>query len=133
MKKIYKGPERRKFVRLNFTTPLDYKVCKKTTIAKLLQGYIHNISQSGLLCKIKQKVKINDLLWIAFDRTTLGICEDIEKKVLVHQNGVVGKVVRVEPKGASNYDVGIQFITREEKNLTHIFPKVYFVTKDLQK
>jgi hypothetical protein len=133
MKKIYKGPERRKFVRLNCVTPLDYKVCKKSTVAKLVQGYIHNISQCGLLCKIKQKVKKNDLLWIVFDRTTMGICEDIEKRTLVYQNGVVGKVVRVVPKGSSNYDVGLQFLTREEKNLTHIYPKVYFVTKNLGK
>ncbi|OGX17238.1 MAG: hypothetical protein A3K83_02030 [Omnitrophica WOR_2 bacterium RBG_13_44_8b] len=133
MKKSYKGPERRKFVRLNCVTPLDYKVCKKTTIAKLLQGYIHNISQSGLFCKIRQKVKKNDLLWISFDRTTLGICTDIEKSVLIHQNGIVGKVIRVVPKGTSSYDVGLQFITREEKNLTHIFPKFYFAAKGLEK
>jgi hypothetical protein len=133
MKKIYKGAERRKFVRLNSAIPLDYKVCKKTTVAKLLQGYIHNISQSGLFCKIKQKVRKNDLLWISFDRTTMGICEDIEKSVLIHQNGIVGKVVRVVPKGSSNYDVGLQFITREEKNLTHIYPKFYFASKSLEK
>ena len=130
--KMYRGAERRKFVRLDCVTPLDYKVCKKSTIDKLLQGYVHNISQSGVLCKIKQKVKKNDLLWISFDRTTMGICEDIEKRALVYQSGVVGKVVRVAPKGSSDYDVGIQFLTREEKNLTHIFPKVYFVTKDIQ-
>ncbi len=53
----YNGKERRKFVRLDYLSPLAYKVCKKSTISKILKGYTSNISQSGLLCNIKDKVK----------------------------------------------------------------------------
>lgn len=125
----YKGTERRKFVRLDFTVPLAYKVCKKKTISKLLQGYTSNISQAGLLCNIKDKVHKNDLLWLAFDRTTLAICEQLEKESFIYQNGIIGRVARIERKKNGTYDVGIQFITRKERNLTHIYPQIYFLKK----
>ena len=118
---IYQGPERRHFVRLDYTTPLTYKVCKKETISKLLQGYTTNISQAGLLCSIKDKVNKEDILWLSFDRAVLSICRDLEKRSFIYQNGIIGKVVRIAHKLDGTYDVGIQFMTREEKNLTNIY------------
>ena len=129
---VYKGRERRKFVRLNYLTPLAYKVCKKSTISKILKGYTSNISQSGLLCNIKDKVKKDDVMWISFNRDMLGICTDLETRSLIYQNGIIGKVIRTKHKRNGSYDVGIQFITREEKNLTNIYPKVYFLEKQEQ-
>jgi len=129
MKKTYKGKERRKFTRFDYTTPLDYKVCKKATISKLLKGYTSNVSQNGLLCNIKQRVKKNDIVWISFDRTTLDVCESLERGSFIYQSGIIGKVVRVKSKPKNSYEVGIQFITRREKNLTNIHPKVYFLKR----
>lgn len=120
--------ERREFVRLDFIAPLAYKVCKKDTIRKLLEGYTSNISKSGVLCNVKDKVGMNEILWLAFDRGTLDICEDLEKRCFIYQNGVVGKVVRIEEQKDGSYNIGIQFVTREEQNDTHIFPKVHFIT-----
>jgi c-di-GMP-binding flagellar brake protein YcgR len=128
--KAYKGPERRQFLRLDYVTPLAYKVCKKKTLSILLQGYTSNISQSGLLCNIKEPVNKNDILWVSFDRTTLNVCEDLEKRSLIYQNGIIGKVVRAQHKKDGSYNVGIQFITREEKNLTNIYPKIYFLQSE---
>lgn len=130
MENEYAGPERREFVRLDYASPLDYKVCKKETISKLLEGYTADVSAAGLLCNIKDKVEKEDILWLSFDRNTLNICEELEKRALIYQNGVIGKVARVEPKGEDNYDVGVRFITREEKNLTHIYPKIHFLKNE---
>jgi hypothetical protein len=121
--------EQRRFVRINYTTPLAYKVCKRRTIHNLLNGYVANISQAGLLCNIRDKVRVKDILWLSFDRATLSICEGVEKRSLIYQNGIIGKVVRVERKNNQSYAVGIQFLTREEKNLSHIYPKIYFLKK----
>jgi len=129
---LYKGKERRKFVRLDYLAPLAYKVCKKSTITKILKGYTSNISQSGLLCNIRDKVKKDDIMWISFNRDMLTICTDLETKSLIYQNGIIGKVIRTKHKKNGSYDVGIQFITREEKNLTNIYPKVYFLEKEQQ-
>ena len=130
MEKSYTGSERREFIRLDYVSPLAYKVCKKATVSKLLEGYTSDLSQSGLLCNIQEKVHKDDLLWLSFDRATLNICAELERRAFVYQNGVIGKVVRVEDKD-SGYNVGVQFITREEKNLTHIYPKIHFITEKL--
>jgi len=110
-------PERREFVRLDSSTPLAYKICKKETISKLLQGYTSNVSSAGLLCNVKETVSPEDILWLSFDRGILSICEELEKRVFIYQNGIIGKVVRVEAKGWNNFDIGVKFITREEQGI----------------
>ena len=117
MKNIYNGLERRQFVRLEHVTSLAYKVCRQETISKLLQGYTSNISQSGLLCNIKEKVNKNDVLWLSFDRSILDVCEAIERRSLIYQHGIIGRVVRIRHNEDGTYNVGIQFITREEKDI----------------
>jgi c-di-GMP-binding flagellar brake protein YcgR len=128
---FYAGPERREFIRLDYVSPMGLKVCSIETISKLLSGYTSDISQAGLLCSVKEKVSQDDILWLSFDRSTLEFCRELEKRVLVYQNGVIGKVVRVELKD-DNYNVGVRFITVEEKNSTHIYPKIHFLLKGLE-
>lgn len=127
MTEVYNGPERRQFMRIDYAAPLAFKICRKETLSKILEGYTSDVSQSGLMCSIKEKVNHDDILWLAFDRAVLNICEELEKKSLIYQNGIVGKVVRIESKEDSTYEVGIQFITREEKSIDNIFPKEYFL------
>jgi len=116
---------------LDYSVPFEYKVCKKETISKLMEGYTADISQGGVLCNIKDKVKKGDILWLSFDRSTLTICSEIDKRSLIYQNGIIGKVVRIDDSKDGHkdkgYEVGVQFITREEKNMTNIFPKVHFL------
>ena len=116
MENISEPVERREFTRFDYTTPLAYKVCNKETIGKLLKGYTSNISSAGLLCNVKETVNPEDVLWLSFDRGVLSVCEELERKVFIYQNGIIGKVVRVEAKGYDNYDVGIKFLTREEQD-----------------
>ena len=123
----YGGADRRRYPRLDYVTPIDYKICKEETIAKLLSGYSANVSQVGLLCHLKDKVDLNDIVWMAFDRDTLLICEDLEKNVLIYQNGVIGKIVRVDVSESGTYRAGVRFITREEQNETHIYPHIHFI------
>lgn len=115
--------ERREFKRVNWATPLAYKVCKKETIVKLLEGYTSNVSNSGLLCNVRETVNLEDILWLSFDRGVLSTCAELEKRVFIYQNGIIGKVVRVEPKGYANFAVGIKFITRQEQDFVRNFPK----------
>ena len=127
MKKKFSGVERRQFVRFDFVNPLAFKVCKRKTISQLLDGYTSNVSRGGLRCSVKERVPKNSILWLSFDRSLLDVCRGIENKCLIYQNGVLGKVVWSKKRINSSYDVGIRFITREEKNLTHIYPKIHFM------
>jgi hypothetical protein len=113
--------ERREFLRLDYTAPLALKVCNKETITRLLEGYTSNISEAGMLCNIKECVNPDDILWLSFDRGILSICEELEKRVLIYQNGIIGKVVRVNPKGLNNFDVGIKFLTRGERDWKNVY------------
>ncbi|HOW42877.1 MAG TPA: PilZ domain-containing protein [Candidatus Omnitrophota bacterium] len=123
------GSERREFPRLPLITPLAYKICKKETLTKLFEGYTVNVSQNGLLCNIKDKVNMDDILWLSFNKSDLSFCQDMDKTSFVYQNGIVGKVVRIEGKDDGTFDVGINIITREEKNLTNIYPRIHFMDK----
>ena len=113
--------ERREYVRLKYPALLGFKVCDKNTITKLCSGYTVDISQSGLLCNIGEKVNPDDILWLSFNRATLDFCKELEEKVLIYQNGIIGKVVRVEAKGFDNFDVGIKFITRGERDWKNVY------------
>lgn len=129
MNDSYPGLEKREFLRLDYLSPLAYKVCKQETISKLLEGYTVNISEAGLLCNIKDKVNLEDILWLSFDKGILIICEEIESRSLIYQNGIIGKVVRIENNKNGTFSVAVRFITREEKNLTNIYPKIHFQEK----
>jgi c-di-GMP-binding flagellar brake protein YcgR len=127
----YKGAERRQFIRMEHITPLAYKICRQETIDKLLQGYTVDISQSGLLCHIKNRVRKDDIVWLSFERSTLNIFEETEKRSLIYQNGIIGKVVRIEHRNDDTYNVGLRFITREEKNSSNVYPLFNFIEQQL--
>jgi hypothetical protein len=112
--------------------PLGFKICNKETISKLCAGYSVNISQSGISCNIRQKVDPDDILWLSFDRDTLDFCRELEKRALIYQNGIIGNVTRVQSDESGTYNIGIRFITVEEKNLGNIYPQVYFFEGDFK-
>ena len=108
--------DRRAVVRITCQTPLTFKICKEETISKIMEGYTQNISSDGLRCTITEKVPKGCTLWLKLDTDALSMCEEIEKKAVILQHGILGKVIWVEKKESNSYDVGLQFITREEKN-----------------
>ena len=132
MENNYNLEERREFSRSLYPAPLDFKVCNKDTVSKLCAGYTVDVSQSGLLCNMREKVNQDDILWLSFDRETLDFCKDLEKRVLIYQNGIIGNVTRVRPEETGNYSVGIRFITRQEKDTNNIFSQTYFLEKNFK-
>ncbi|MFC1704415.1 PilZ domain-containing protein [Candidatus Omnitrophota bacterium] len=119
-----KKDERREFIRLSYNRPLMYKVCKKATISKILKGYTHNISSAGLMCNLQEKVPKDCILWLQLDPGALSLCEEIERRSVIIQHGVLAKVVWEKKKGENDsYDIGVCFITREEKKYSDVFEK----------
>ncbi len=107
--------ERRAVVRVTCQTPLTFKVCKEETISKIMEGYTHDISPDGLRCTITEKVPMGCTLWLRLDKDALGMCEEIERKAVILQQGILGKVIWIDKQKNNSYDVGLQFVTREEK------------------
>ncbi len=112
----YKGPDRRQFIRLDYVVPLAYKVCKEETISKLLSGYTQDVSPAGLQCKLDKQVPKDSILWLSFDTDTLTLCEELEKRSVIVQKGILGKAVWIKQNKDGSFYVGVQFITREEKS-----------------
>jgi hypothetical protein len=127
MENYFSGPEKREYVRLEYSKPLAYKVCKQETLTKIFEGYTVNVSQIGLLCNLKDKVNVDDILWLSFDRNILIICKEVEKNSMIYQNGVIGKVVRVNNDPNGSFDVGVKFLTREEKELPDVKTSINFL------
>ncbi len=113
--KKFTGAERRKFIRLSYRKPLMYKLCKRATVSKILEGYTRDISNSGLRCNLNEKVVKNSVLWLKLDAGAIELCREIERDSVVIQQGILGKVVWQQRLSESSYDTGVRFITREEK------------------
>jgi c-di-GMP-binding flagellar brake protein YcgR len=107
--------ERREFIRLSYKSPLMYKVCKRTTLSKLLEGYTHNISQSGLMCTLKESVPKNSTLWLKLDSGALNLCSELERRCVILQQGILGKIAWLKKNKDKSVDIGVRFLTREEK------------------
>jgi c-di-GMP-binding flagellar brake protein YcgR len=112
--------ERREFFRLNFKKPLEFKSVAATpgeTVS--LRGTSQNISQTGILFQTeKNPPSLSSILWMNLDLRTLSICQEIEDSAVIFKDGLLGKVVRVEedPKNQDVYDVGVCFLTQDERN-----------------
>jgi hypothetical protein len=118
--------ERREFFRVNFKTPFKFHTysateensASKTQVAPQ-EGSSSNISPSGILFQTRRTPPaVSSILWMNVDLRTLTICREIEKRAIVHNNGLLGRVVRVEenPKSQNLYEVGVCFLTQDQKN-----------------
>lgn len=107
--------ERREFFRLNYSQPLQYRTAQ--TGSAEAAGSSRNISQTGILFRTENRPpEISSLLWLNLDMRTLKICQEIEGKALVFNNGLIGKVVRVEEDTENNsgFDIGVCFLRKDE-------------------
>lgn len=121
--------ERREFFRLNFNTPVQFKSFEQPELrnsAKLagtLDGKTKNISQNGILFQTDSNPpQLSSIVWMGLDMRTLKICQEIESKAIIFNNGVLGKVVRVEEDGSQSnaYDVGVCFLRKDQKDTPEV-------------
>ena len=122
--------ERREFFRLDFENSLKYHSYSvnrlNNTLSKrtFASGKAQDISQSGILFHTNgNPPPLSSILWLNVDLRTLKICQEIEEKALVFNNGILGKVVRVEEDSRQKdaaYDVGVCFITQDQKDSQEI-------------
>jgi len=115
--------ERREFFRINFHTPLRFRIYSSENSGspskskEASKGVSQNISQSGILFQTENRPpQLSSILWMNLDIRTLKICQEIEQRALIFNSGLLGRVVRVEEDSDSNsYDVGVCFLTKTEQ------------------
>lgn len=107
--------ERREFFRLKINNNVEIKTYDENGSRTTSYGRSENISQSGILFQTENDPpKVSSILWLGLDLRTLKICQEIESRALILNNGIFGKVVRVE-EDADGYDVGVCFLKKEQK------------------
>ena len=108
--------ERREFFRLNFKSPVQYKDLRAKGP---VEATTRNISQNGVLFQTGDNPpNLSSLVWMNLDMRTLKICQEIENRAIIFNNGVIGKVVRVEedPENVETYDIGVCFLRKEQRD-----------------
>lgn len=108
--------EKREFFRLNYASGMHFKMFQPENREAVATS--KNISQSGVLFQTQaDPPPISTILWMDLDIRTLMICQEIESRALIFNNGILGKVVRVEEntRNGSAYDVGVCFLTRDQQ------------------
>ena len=115
--------ERRNFFRIHFKTPLEFKAysaenTKSAHQSAASQATSRNVSPTGILFHTESRPPdLSSIIWMNMDLRTLHICQEIEKRAVTFNNGLLGKVVRVEEDPADGvYDVGVCFLTQNERN-----------------
>ena len=84
---------------------------------------VRNISQSGILFQTEQEPpQLSSIVWLNLDIRTLKICQEIESRALIFNNGILGKVVRVEEDldAANAYDVGVCFLKKDQRGSAEV-------------
>ncbi len=132
--------DRREFYRVPYKTPLKYRSYgvprfkpTSTEPDSGPQAVAQNISQSGILFQTQDNPPaISSIVWMSMDFRTLSICKEIEGRALILKNGLLGKVVRVEEdsKNSNAYDVGVCFLTKNQKDAKEVQDILAEVSKE---
>jgi hypothetical protein len=110
--------EKREVLRVDHETPLNFKVLSGDKLAAKSDVSSRNISASGLLFRTSSESSIpalSSIVWVELDQKMMNICAEIEHDLVIHKNGVFGRVVRIaEGEPGVSYDVGICFLRRKD-------------------
>lgn len=110
--------EKREFLRVDVETPLNFKALKGEKLISKGDISSRNVSASGLLFRTNTDASIpalSSIVWIELDEKMMNICSEIEDDLLIHNNGVFGRVVRIaEGDPGQSYDVGVCFLRKKD-------------------
>lgn len=112
------GDDKREFLRVDYETPLNFKVLKEDKLTAKSDVQSRNISACGLLFRTSTDASIpslSSIVWIELDPKMMNICAEIENDLVIHNNGVYGRVVRIaEGEPGKSYDIGICFLRKKD-------------------
>ena len=71
---------------------------------------------------------------MSLDIRTLKICQEIEKRAIILNDGLLGRVVRVEEdiKNTKVYDVGVCFLTQDQRNTREVQNILSTISQDIK-
>jgi len=121
MKNTASGKERREFLRFSYNESIRYSIIKecreKDFSSDLMNAISKNLSASGILfvTSIGNEPGISRLLVLDLDFKTTNICREIEERALIlGDNKLIGKVVRIEDNEDGTCSVGVAFVKKTD-------------------
>ena len=112
------GDDKREFLRVDYETPLNFKVLKDEKLTAKSDVSSVNISACGLLFRTSTESSIpslSSIVWIELNPKMMNICAEIENDLIIHKNGVFGRVVRIaEGEPGKSYDIGVCFLRKKD-------------------
>ena len=120
MEKKYTGKEKRAFVRYEHKRPMHFSTVasprERNIISKFISSISKNISASGILFTTKNTdiPDLSSLLILDLDYKLARACAAVEKRALIVNNKLLGKVVRVVRRSTET-DVGVAFVTKSDR------------------
>lgn len=119
--------EKREFLRVDYETPLTFKILKGEKLTAKSDISSRNVSASGLLFRTGNEASIpalSSIVWIQLDDKMMNICSEIEEDLVIYKSGVFGRVVRIaEGEPGKSFDIGVCFLRKSElteKELTDL-------------
>ncbi|KJJ83774.1 Type IV pilus assembly PilZ domain protein [Candidatus Omnitrophus magneticus] len=108
--------DNREFLRIDYSTILNYKTVKADKISNRKEILIKNISANGLLFRTPNlPPALSSVVWVDLDEKMRNICSEIEEDLIIHNGAVLGKVVRLaEGEPGKSYDVGVCFLRKKD-------------------
>ncbi len=112
----YTGAEKRAFFRYRHVEPARFKEVseKEHTVSDLADAVTKNLSASGMLFTSEYPPRLSSMIVLDVDYRTCRICQEIEERVLIVNNRLLGKVVRIEDNDNGSFDIGVAFIRKSE-------------------
>lgn len=119
--------EHREFLRVEYAAPVHYKEVRANRLLFKNEMLTRNISPAGILFRTKSvPPALSSTVWIELDQKMMNICSEIEHDLIVRDQGIFGRVVRIaEGEPGMSYDVGICFLRRKsltDRDLAEILP-----------
>lgn len=114
------GKDKREFFRYAYNKPMEYNsldtIKSGKFASKLVSAMSKNLSASGILFTTGalNAPAIASLLVLNLDYRTASICKEIEKRALILDNKLVGRVVRIEDNGDDTLGIGVAFVTKSD-------------------
>ena len=113
----FSGEDKREFLRIDHEALIEFKMLKSGKLSSKKDSLTRNISASGLLFRVETETAIpalSAIIWIKLDEKMLNICAEIEEDLILFENGVFARVVRIsEGQAGLSYDIGVSFLRKK--------------------
>jgi len=120
--------DQREFLRIDYETNLNYQEIKDQKLSHKKEILTRNISACGVLFRTtNMPPALSSIIRIELDPKMVNVCSELEEDLILHNGGVLGKVVRIsEGEPGVSYDIGVCFLRKRDitdKELEEMLPE----------